>query len=150
VGNLNFFGKFLGFYQGTIVGVGSPKFVRLAFTKRIFWTRIPKGQIKMHNGNMLVNIMTKVWRFNTIILTMIFPWSLKNAPTFNYWKIPIDFNLNSNKLMIKKSRFVLKILWCGQSGNHPKNILAKFDYMLDMKIGKKYFFKFLANYWNSS
>jgi hypothetical protein len=52
--------------------------------------------------------------------------------------------------MIKKTRFVLKILQCGQNGNHPKNILAKFDYMLDMKIGKKIPSKFLANYWNSS
>lgn len=83
--------RFIGFYQGTIMGVGSPKFVRLAFVKVIFWTRIPKGWIKMHNGNMLGNIMTKIWRFNTIILTMTFPWSLKNAPTLKYCKIPNDF-----------------------------------------------------------
>ncbi len=43
VGNLFFFFlRFLGFHQGTIVGVGSPKFVRLAFAKVIFWTIIPK------------------------------------------------------------------------------------------------------------
>jgi hypothetical protein len=34
-------------------------------------------------------------------------------------------------------------LQCGQIGNHPKDILAKFDYMLVMKIGKKY----LLNSW---
>jgi hypothetical protein len=60
VGNLIFFWRFSGFYQGAIVGVGSPKSVRLAFAKGIFWTRIPKGRIKMHNGNMLANIMTKI------------------------------------------------------------------------------------------
>jgi hypothetical protein len=43
VGNLIFLLRFLGFYQGTVMGVGSPKFVRLAFAKGIFWTRIPKG-----------------------------------------------------------------------------------------------------------
>ncbi len=43
VGNLFFFFKFLYFYQGTIMGVGSPKPTRLAFAKGIFWTRIPKG-----------------------------------------------------------------------------------------------------------
>jgi hypothetical protein len=44
VGNLNFFFRFSGFYQGAIVGVGSPKSIRLAFAKGIFWTRILKGQ----------------------------------------------------------------------------------------------------------
>jgi hypothetical protein len=33
--------------------------------------------------------------------------------------------------------FVLRILWCSQSGDHPENNLAKFDYMLDMKVEKK-------------
>jgi len=43
VGNLNFFLRFLGFYQGTIMDVGSLKSIRLAFAKGIFWTIIPKG-----------------------------------------------------------------------------------------------------------
>jgi len=29
------------------------------------------------------------------------------------------------------------ILWCSQSGHHPENDLAKFGYMLDMKVEKK-------------
>jgi hypothetical protein len=33
--------------------------------------------------------------------------------------------------------FFLSILWCNQSGNHPENNLAKFGYILDMKVGKK-------------
>jgi hypothetical protein len=46
--------------------------------------------------------------------------------------------------MIKKTRFILNILCCGQRRNHPKNILAKFDYTLDMKIGETIPSKFLA------
>jgi hypothetical protein len=29
------------------------------------------------------------------------------------------------------------ILWCSQSGHHPENNLAKFGYILDMKVEKK-------------
>jgi len=28
-------------------------------------------------------------------------------------------------------------LWCSQSGDHPKNNVANFGYILDMKVGKK-------------
>jgi hypothetical protein len=28
-------------------------------------------------------------------------------------------------------------LWCIQNGDHPENNLAKFGYILDMKVGKK-------------
>jgi hypothetical protein len=31
----------------------------------------------------------------------------------------------------------LRILSCSQSGDHPENNLAKFGYMLDMKVEKK-------------
>ncbi len=60
VDDVKVFWRFLGFYQGTIMGVGSPEYVRLAFAKGMFWTRIPKYRINMHNGNMLANIMTKI------------------------------------------------------------------------------------------
>ncbi len=33
--------------------------------------------------------------------------------------------------------FLLRILWWSQSGNRPENDLAKFGYILDMKVGKK-------------
>jgi len=33
--------------------------------------------------------------------------------------------------------FFLRILWHSQSGNHSKNNLAKFGYILDMKVEKK-------------
>jgi hypothetical protein len=33
--------------------------------------------------------------------------------------------------------FLLWILWCSQSGNHPENNLAKFCYILNMKLEKK-------------
>jgi hypothetical protein len=53
--------------------------------------------------------------------------------------------------------FVLRILWCSQSGDHPENNLAKFRYILDMDVGKKKKKKkkkntsiFLATYWNFS
>jgi hypothetical protein len=32
--------------------------------------------------------------------------------------------------------FLLRILWCSQSGDHPENNLAKFGYMLDMRVAK--------------
>ncbi len=36
-----------------------------------------------------------------------------------------------------KPGFLLRILWCSQSDKHPKNNLAKFGYILNMKVGKK-------------
>jgi hypothetical protein len=33
--------------------------------------------------------------------------------------------------------FVLRILWCSQSGHDPENNLAKFRYILDMELGKE-------------
>jgi len=39
-------------------------------------------------------------------------------------------------IRIKPGSF-LRILWCSQSGDHPENNLAKFGYILDMKIGKR-------------
>jgi hypothetical protein len=32
--------------------------------------------------------------------------------------------------------FLLRIFWCSQSGNHPENNLAKFGYIIDMKVEK--------------
>jgi len=32
---------------------------------------------------------------------------------------------------------LLRILWCSQSGNHSENNLAKFGYIVDMKVKKK-------------
>jgi hypothetical protein len=29
----------------------------------------------------------------------------------------------------------LRILWCNAHGNHPKNNLAKFGYIIDVKVG---------------
>ncbi len=53
-----------------------------------------------------------------------------------------------------KSGFLLKILWCSQSGYHPGNNLAKFGYKIDMKGGgggakeeKQNPFIFLATFW---
>jgi len=43
--------------------------------------------------------------------------------------------------------FLLRILWCSQSGDHNENNLAKFDYILNMKVGKNQnSFIFLAIY----
>jgi len=33
--------------------------------------------------------------------------------------------------------FLSRILWCSQSGNHSQINLAKFGYILDVKVGKK-------------
>jgi hypothetical protein len=45
--------------------------------------------------------------------------------------------------------FLLRILWCSQSGDHNENNLAKFDYILNMKVRKSQnSFIFLAIYWN--
>jgi len=38
---------------------------------------------------------------------------------------------------------LLRILSFSQSGDHPKNNLAKFGYILDMKVGKKIFLGYL-------
>ncbi len=44
---------------------------------------------------------------------------------------------------------LLRILWCRQSGHHLQNNLAKFGYILDMKVEKKQNLTiFLAAYWN--
>ncbi len=36
-----------------------------------------------------------------------------------------------------RAEFLLRILWCSQSGDNPENILAKFGYILDIKVEKK-------------
>jgi hypothetical protein len=36
-----------------------------------------------------------------------------------------------------KGFHLVRILCCSQSGNHPENNLAKFGYILDMKVGKQ-------------
>ncbi len=50
--------------------------------------------------------------------------------------------------------FLLRILWCSQSGYHPGNNLAKFGYKMDMKVGgeeeedkKQSPFIFLITFW---
>jgi hypothetical protein len=35
-----------------------------------------------------------------------------------------------------RAGFLLRILWCSQSGNHQETNLAKFGYTLDMKVEK--------------
>ncbi len=32
--------------------------------------------------------------------------------------------------------FLLRILWCSQSGDHNENTLVRFGYILNMKIGE--------------
>jgi hypothetical protein len=46
--------------------------------------------------------------------------------------------------------FLLRILWWSQSGNHPENDLAKFGYILDMKVEKKpeSFYVLGYTFWN--
>jgi hypothetical protein len=34
-------------------------------------------------------------------------------------------------------RFLLRFLWCSQNEDHSQNNLAKFGYILDMKVGKE-------------
>jgi hypothetical protein len=44
-----------------------------------------------------------------------------------------------------------EFLNCSQSGDHPETNLAKFGYILDMKVGKnRILSKFLPTYWNLS
>jgi hypothetical protein len=40
-------------------------------------------------------------------------------------------------LIFNHTWFLLRILWCSQSDNHPENNLAKFGYIIDMKIRKQ-------------
>ncbi len=52
-----------------------------------------------------------------------------------------------------KGVFFFSILWCSWSGDHPYDDLARFGYILDMKVEKKletFKFLFLATYWNFS
>jgi hypothetical protein len=42
--------------------------------------------------------------------------------------------------------FLLRILWCSQSGGHPENNLAKFGYILEMKVEKN---RILLCFWLS-
>ncbi len=70
-------------------------------------------------------------------------------------KPPMDVNVITSTRV-----FFLRIFWCSQSGDHSQNNLAKFGYILDMKVGKillKNKLKinpssniFLATYWNLS
>jgi hypothetical protein len=46
--------------------------------------------------------------------------------------------------------FLLRILLCSQSGDHPENNLAKFGYILDIKVENKIPSIFLAASWNLS
>ncbi len=43
--------------------------------------------------------------------------------------------------------FLLCILWCSQSGNHPENNLAKFCYILNMKLEIKIKIRILLYFW---
>jgi hypothetical protein len=45
--------------------------------------------------------------------------------------------LEEKTLVRIKPGSLLRILWCSQSGDHPEKNLAKFGYILDMKIGKR-------------
>jgi hypothetical protein len=51
-----------------------------------------------------------------------------------------------------KLGFLLRIFLCSQTDKHPKNNLAKFGYILNMKVGEKKnkIIQFLATYWNLS
>jgi hypothetical protein len=50
------------------------------------------------------------------------------------------------------AHFFLRILWCSQSDDDSENSLAKFGYIIDMKVEKKKKkqnpFIFLATCWN--
>ncbi len=46
------------------------------------------------------------------------------------------------------SRVFLSILWCSQSGDHPQEDLAKFDYRPDMKVFKNPLIFWLGICWN--
>jgi len=58
--------------------------------------------------------------------------------------------LEEKTLIRIKPGSLLRILWCSQSGDHPENNLAKFGYILDMKIEKQNPSIFLATYRNLS
>ncbi len=45
-------------------------------------------------------------------------------------------NMKKKKKKHWKAGFLLRILCCNQSGDHPQNNLAKFGYILDMKVGE--------------
>jgi hypothetical protein len=47
--------------------------------------------------------------------------------------------------------FSLRILWCSQSGDNPENNLAKFGYIVDVKVEKEQNPSiFLATFWKLS
>jgi hypothetical protein len=49
-----------------------------------------------------------------------------------------EWDLSGGEGLFLQAGFLLRILWCNQSGNHPESNLAKFGYILDMKVeGKK-------------
>jgi hypothetical protein len=49
-----------------------------------------------------------------------------------------EWDLSGGEGLFLQAGFLLRILWYNQSGDHPESNLAKFGYILDMKVeGKK-------------
>jgi len=63
-----------------------------------------------------------------------------DAATFTRVKAPLYRHRHlsypglKNRAPVEDAGFVLMILWRRQSGNHPENNLAKFGYILDLKV----------------
>jgi hypothetical protein len=72
-----------------------------------------------------------------------FPYVLLVLPAVN---MPIGSMISVPEKVLP-TEFILRILWCSQSGNRPENNLAKFGYILHMKIKKQSPSIFLATYW---
>ncbi len=72
------------------------------------------------------------------------PRLVASGPVQNLARFPQpkrSWEANSNESSSRKANarlrekgFLLRILWYSQSGNHPKNYLARFGYALDMKV----------------
>lgn len=53
--------------------------------------------------------------------------------------------------MVYSNVYFLSVLWCSQSGDRPKNSLAKFGYIHNLKVLKNSKFSiFLITCWNLS
>jgi len=98
-----------------LLGNPQSKFIG-GFYLRYHATKMPVNCTQPQNHALL---LSSIWTMVYLIITHV-------------WKCMVLVL----ELCWSAARFLLRILCCTQSGNHPENNLAKFGYIIDMRIAK--------------